>query len=135
MTSKKRQNLRSSLTGLKRLDIESIKYRMVSLGRPAVFFLPSLKINNPENRAVLENLHLFLTEEFGGYTVEKGNISGFWQDKAKIDYTEHVKYTVAFKGKERIPKLANFLVKLAKELSEDAIYIETGEDSWLIYPK
>ena len=113
---------------------ENEEYGKVSLGRPAVFYIPSVKLNDP-NKNLADELHGFLLREFGGYTAERGNIFGYWIEGSHTDYTEHMRYTVSFKGKERIPILERFLSRLAKKLGEEAIYLETGEDSWLIYPK
>lgn len=110
------------------------KYEKISLGRPAVFYLPSNKINDPSKESLKQELHNFLLKEFGGYTVERGNIVGYWLGKRGVNYDESVRYTIAFPGKERIPVLERGLIKIAKELGEEAIYIETGEDSWLILP-
>lgn len=109
-------------------------YEKTPLGRPAVFFLPSIKINNPEKK-IKEEIGDFLLKEFGGYTLQSGNIEGCWRGKSGMNYDQSLVYTVAFLGKDRIPTLEKFLAGIAKEIGEEAIYLETGEDSWLIKPK
>ena len=108
------------------------------LGRPAVFLLPSdlmgMKVENLKTcRQVVED---FLSSEYGGYTDEGGGHSGYWKGESGIDYKDKFqKYRVSFKGKDRIPKLKRFLSYIAYALGEESIYLETGEDAWLIYPK
>lgn len=41
---------------------------------------------------------------------------------------------VSFGETEKIPLLEEFLVKIAKEMGEESIYLETGDQSWLLYP-
>jgi hypothetical protein len=45
-----------------------------------------------------------------------------------------IEVKVSFKGKERIPKLQKFLAGMCRLMGEECLYLETGEDSWLIYP-
>lgn len=112
---------------------EKVRYRKILFGEPAVFFIPAMKINDPKNKAKADRLHDFLIKEFGGYTSERGNILGYWRKKASTDYTEHVKYIVAFKNPSKLSLLEQFIAGLAKEMKEQAIYMETGKNSWLIY--
>ena len=50
-------------------------------------------------------------------------------------FCEHVmEIKVSFRGKERIPKLQKFLAEICSVMREECIYLETGENSWLIYP-
>ncbi len=110
------------------------KYEKVSLGMPAIFYLPSLKINADEYKEVKSKLHKFLLKEFGGYTAEKGGMAGYWVDGTTLDYTENIKYTVAVGKHKSMGILEEFIASIGDELSEKAIYFETGKDSWLIYP-
>ena len=115
--------------------VEFKEYIRTSLGRPAVFYFPSIKINDHKNGNLSLKIHNFLIENFGGYTAEKGSVLGYWQDNGSTEYNENIKYTIAFEGKHKIPVLEKFLAEIAAKISEKAIYLETGEDSWLIYPK
>ena len=73
--------------------------------------------------------------QFGGFTVTAGNIFGYWTGAdQEMFYGEHRLYSVAFNGKEKIPVLEKFLAQVAFILGEQCIYLETGEDAWLIYP-
>ena len=106
-------------------------YKKESLGRPAKFLLPANKILDPKIREKIRN---FLLENFGGYTeTSSGVFIGCWKNKENISYDAHVEFRISFLGKERIPVLEQFLAKLARELDEECIYLETGEDAWLIY--
>lgn len=108
-------------------------HRLVSLGRMAVFYIPSLKAKNIGYETKIRD---FLLEEFGACTASLGNFCGWWKSSSRkgVCYDEHIEFKVAFVGKERIPLLANFLAKVAKALNEECIYLETGEDAWLVYP-
>ncbi|MEK7627737.1 MAG: hypothetical protein AAB397_04120 [Patescibacteria group bacterium] len=113
------------------------KYEKESLGRMAVFLLPSLKlkIRDEKGETIEEKIHQFLLVNFNGYTAATGNIFGFWKNSSGQEfYGEHKEYKVSFIGKERIPILENFLACVAMMIDEHCIYFETGEDSWLIYP-
>jgi hypothetical protein len=112
-------------------------YRRESLGQMAVFLLPSLKLKQRglDGLAVEDQIHRFLIGNFAGYTVETGNILGFWKDgQGREHYGEHRLFRVAFAGKDRIPVLEAFLARVATDIGEQSIYLETGEDAWLIYP-
>jgi hypothetical protein len=112
-------------------------YRRESLGRMAVFLLPSLKLKQrgQDGQPVEERIHRFLIGNFAGYTVETGNILGFWKDgRGEEHYGEHRLFRVAFAGKDRVAVLEEFLAGIATEIGERSIYLETGEDAWLISP-
>ncbi|MEK7627873.1 MAG: hypothetical protein AAB421_00435 [Patescibacteria group bacterium] len=116
-----------------------MKYERVSLGRPAVFLLPSLKLKSwwdeTKRQTAEDAIQHFLIAQFGGFTVTAGNIFGYWTGAdQEMFYGEHRLYSVAFNGKEKIPVLEKFLAQVAFILGEQCIYLETGEDAWLIYP-
>lgn len=100
------------------------------LGRPAHFFIPSSQWNE-----VKEQVHTFLIENYDGYTI-RGPYTGNWRPQiGSYPITDSVyEIKVSFKGKERIPKLQEFLAELCWKMGEKCLYLETGEDSWLIYP-
>ncbi len=116
----------------------SLRYEKMPLGRPAVFLLPSEKLMRPDvsGKSAKDVVEQFLLDTYGGFTCTNGNISGYWRDERqkKDHYGEHRLYTVAFPDKKRIPELERFLARMAVILGEDCIYLETGEDAWLIYP-
>jgi len=102
----------------------------------AVFLLPSLKLKQKKlGQSHEEIVHHFLMTHFGGYTASAGNIFGFWRDRetGREQYGEHKEYKVSFRGRDRMALLQRFLRHLATELKEDSIYLEHGEDAWLIY--
>ena len=109
-----------------------------SLGRLGVLLLPSLKMKSLSTRGKTyeQELHDFLVANFSGYTVASGNIAGFWKDSiGRQHYGEHMEYRVGFLSEEKIPLLENFISELARDLDEESIFWETGEDAWLIYAK
>jgi hypothetical protein len=117
---------------------KAVPYRREALGRLAVFLLPSLKLKQrgPDGAAVEDRVHHFLMRNFAGYTVETGNILGFWNDAhGREHYGEHRLFRVAFAAKEKVKVLEQFLARVAAEIDETSIYLETGEDAWLIYPE
>jgi hypothetical protein len=111
--------------------------RKESLGKMAVFLLPSLQLKRrgPKGALYEDILHKFLISRFGGYTASAGNIFGYWTDErtGREYYGEHKEYKVSFRGKERTNMLLQFLSRLAGRLGEDCIYVEIGEDAWLVY--
>ena len=110
-----------------------------SLGRMAVFLLPSLKLKERKKlgQTFEEIVHQFLMKNFGGYTASAGNIFGFWRDEqsGREWYGEHREYKVSFRGRDRVSMLQQFLSRMAGELGEESIYLEYGEDAWLIYAR
>ncbi|MCL4437619.1 hypothetical protein M1513_01085 [Patescibacteria group bacterium] len=115
-----------------------MRVKKESLGRMAVFLLPSLKLEqrDQKGKTIKDIVHDFLVKNFNGYTVETGNIFGYWKQKdGRIEYGEHRKFTVAFVGKNKIPILEIFIARIAYAIGEECVYLETGEDSWLIYSK
>ena len=113
--------------------------RLDALGRMAVFLLPSLKLKRRKRRGKSydEIVHQFLMKNFGGYTASAGNIFGFWRDDqtGREFYGEHREYKVSFRGRDRMAMLQKFLSKLAAQLGEETIYLEYGEDAWLIHAR
>lgn len=107
-------------------------YRLESLGRPALFYIPEEKLD--ENPDIQRKIHNFLTDRFGGYTNPTGDVKGYWKEGHQIIRDRSRQYRVAFVGKERIPELAGFLSDLAIEMKEKCIYLETGEDAQLVWP-
>ena len=73
-------------------------------------------------------------KHFAGYTASAGNIYGYWRDESSgIDsYGEHREYKVSFRGHDRLTLLQEFLASIGAELEEQSIYMEYGEDAWLI---
>ncbi len=57
--------------------------RIESLGRKAVFLIPSIKVYNPKysktRQSLAKTIHTFLSQVFGGYTCASGNIYGYFQ--------------------------------------------------------
>lgn len=113
--------------------------KKVSLGRMAVFLLPVLKLETHAVRGIKlkDAVHGFLLSKFNSYTAQDGHIFGYWRDPRtdKEHYDVHRTYKVSFEGKDRIPLLEKFLADVATEIEEECIYLETGEDAWLIYPE
>ena len=112
--------------------------RLDALGRMAVFLLPSLKLKQKKlGKSFEEVVHHFLLKNFDGYTASAGNIFGFWRDEktGREFYGEHKEYKVSFRGRDRVAMLQRFLSRLAGELGEDCIYLEYGEDAWLVHAR
>ncbi len=113
-------------------------FRLDALGRMAVFLLPSLKLKQKKlGRSFEDIVHHFLLKNFDGYTASAGNIFGFWRDQktGREFYGEHKEYKVSFRGRDRVAMLQKFLSQLASELGEESIYLEYGEDAWLVYAR
>jgi len=101
-----------------------------SLGRMAVFLLPLKKLDKSIERRVEQ----FLLNEYGGFTARPIDSTGWWKGAhGELHYDVHREYKASFIGKERIAKLDQFLAELARDMDEECIYVETGEDAWLVY--
>ena len=113
--------------------------KVESLGRPAHFFIPAHKWCDMSfsfrNKTVDVLVHEFMIGNYNGYTI-RGPYKGNWrpQKGAYLIVESVMEIKVAFKGKDRIPKLQKFLAGMCKLLKEECLYLETGEDSFLIYP-
>lgn len=114
--------------------------RVESLGRRALFLIPSIKVYNPKysktKQSVAKTIHSFLTRTFGGYTCASGNIYGYF-GKDFAEYDELREFRVAFKEDDRKTKvsaLQKFLAVLCADIGEECIYLECGEDAMLVYP-
>ena len=109
-----------------------MSFRLESVGRPALFLLPAEKMASDSSRHAIA-LSTFLKENFGSYTVQPHGTIGTWTDPAgKIRRGEHSQYRVSFVGKDRINLLGQYLADLARSIGEESIYLETGEDAWLV---
>jgi hypothetical protein len=113
-----------------------MRYREESQGRMAVFLIPSLKLKKRDRGiTVEEKIHRFLVKKFGGYTAAAGNIFGYWKDaRGRDSYGEHREFKVALRKQELAPVLKDFLAGIAQDIGEECIYLETGDETWFIYP-
>ena len=97
-------------------------YRLVDLGRPAVFLIPARKLgrnfnpSNPHFGTVQEAIESFLAQTFSAFTVTSIPNFGCWYDGTVRVFDECVQYEVSFDGKEKISKwwifgkFSNFLL-------------------------
>jgi hypothetical protein len=114
-----------------------MEYRERNLGSSVVFLLPSLKLKEPSIKepSIEHRLHVFLMENFGGYTAHAGNIFGYWRGESGRDsYGEHREFSVAVMDASRLTVLKKFLAGIARDLDEECIYFRTAETASLIYP-
>src|SRR3990167_6643326 len=114
--------------------------RVESLGRRALFLIPSVKVYNRKysktKQSIARAIHRFLMATFGGYTCASGNIYGYFTSES-AEYDELREFRVAFKEDEartKVPKLQEFLATICEDISEECIYLECGEDAMLVYP-
>lgn len=114
--------------------------RIESLGRRALFLIPSIKVYNSKysntRQSIAKTIHNFLLETFGGYTCASGNIYGYFHSTS-YEYDELREFRVSFledDSKTKVPKLQEFLAVLCADINEECIYLECGEDAMLIYP-
>src|SRR5688500_9569276 len=102
------------------------RYRTEALGRMAGVPLPALRLKarGDDGLAVEDRVHNYLIGNFAGYTVETGNILGFWRDDGgQEQYGEHRLFRVAFTSEDRVPELEAFLARVAAEIGEQSIYL------------
>ena len=101
------------------------------IGRMAHILVPIAKIDKEvPGGTVRTKLYRHLEKEFGGCT-ENPLIWGMWGGIREA----HVQITVSFKGVERIPAFLEFLAVLCKEMGEECLYLEMGEDTFLVNPQ
>ena len=119
------------------LGLKGETYRIEDLGRPAMFLLPSHKLRMAMGAATVEeNLHQFLSKEFGAFTTATVPYFGFWRSaNDQVAYDECRLYEVSFVGKERIPFLLEKLAEVAVAIEEECIYFKAGQYACLVYPK
>lgn len=106
--------------------------REQKMGRVVRFLLPSLKLKQAgqQARTVEEELHRFLTAEFGGYTAASGNLFGYWKDDTgREQYGEHREFTVALKEEDKLTDLKKFLAAIARRMGEQCVYLEIGYEA------
>ena len=82
--------------------------RIESLGRRALFLIPSIKVYSRKysktRQSISKTIHNFLLSTFGGYTCASGNIFGFFQSES-TEYDELREFRVAFKEDEARKKV------------------------------
>lgn len=101
-------------------------YREEYLGKPAIFLIPSFKLESIEFE-----IHSFLMQNYGKAWNQTSNVKGYWMGKVEGEY---IKFEISFVGKEKIPNLKKFLAQICIKIGEECIYLITGADSWYIYP-
>lgn len=112
--------------------------KVTPLGRPATFYIPSSKWDSNlytfRNKTIKVLVHEFLVGNYNGYTIQ-GSVIGHWRPsrKGSVVVEDVMEVRASFLGKERIPKLQKFLAGICRIMQEECIYLETGEDSWLVY--
>lgn len=107
------------------------------IGRMAHVLIPIAKIDNEidgaaigcKGNTVRTVLYGFLQAEYGGCT-ENPVVWGMWEGIREA----HMEVTVSFEGKGRIPPFLAFLSKLCGAMKEECLYLEMGEDSYLVRP-
>lgn len=112
-------------------------YRVVNFGRPAVFLIPSHKLQTlADGVKVQDRLHGFLTERFGAFTTTTVPYFGYWRSESgQTHYDECRQYEVAFEGKYRIPELLTELAQVARLIGEECLYVKAGQYAALLYPE
>ena len=123
------------------LEVLKLFMRVESLGRRAIFLIPSVKVYNTKysktRQSIAKTIHNFLNNTFSGYTCASGNIYGYFANES-TEYDELREFRVAFKEDEKktkVPQLQEFLARICEDIGEECIYLECGEDAMLVYPK
>ena len=109
--------------------------REQTLGKTVRFLLPSLKLKQPgkPGRTIEEDVHLYLIENFGGYTATASNVFGYWKEHSgKDSYGEHREFQVALTADEKLEPLKHFLGELSARLGEECLYVEVAGEALLI---
>lgn len=112
--------------------------KIVDLGRPAIFLIPSakLRIKMESGTTVEEHLKDILLGNYGAYSVTELPYVGLWRNHEQDLICDRCfKYEVSFVGPERIPLLMATLARIAAFVGEECIYFMAGEDACLIMAK
>lgn len=114
--------------------IRIMDYHLTPLGKPFVFFVPveKLVISNSSGLTIETKLEKFLTDTYGGFTSEGSVHFGVWREGGKNYFDQNRKYRVAIAEAAGQATLIDFLADIAKEMNEEAIYLESGDQSWLL---
>lgn len=116
-------------------DFKSSTYKIHDLGRPAVFLIPEIKLQNAMNGISVEKaVEAFLLEKFGAFTTTSLPSFGVWVNETQIHYDQCKRYEVSFVGKEKITMLLEFLAKIAIATDEICLYFCAGQYACLLYP-
>lgn len=111
----------------------------VCLGQVAVFYVPEQKLDSPDHvkygYTPRELFDQFLMTHYDAYTLETGDIEGFWREhpEAPIMRDENARYEVSFQGDVQV--FVSFLSEMCAILEEQAIYLTMGYRSWLVLPQ
>lgn len=110
-------------------------YRIVDLGRPAIFFIPAKKLGKKiGKKTIRKESHEFLVRNFSAYTTSKVPSIGFYRGTGKKFVSDAcVIYEVSFLGKHQIPLLLEKLAWIAETTGEECIYLKTGQYTCLVY--
>ena len=113
-----------------------MSYYETPLGKNVRFLLPSLKLKQPSaNGDTIEQcVHVFLMENFGGYTATSANLFGYWKEEdGEQSYGEHREFVVALPHDRGLPELKEFLGATARTLDEKCLYFEVAGVAVLLY--
>lgn len=113
-----------------------LSYRIIDLGRPAVFFIPAQQLSKKvRGKTLRAELHEFLVKHFSAYTTSRAPSVGFYRAVSKQFVTDAcVVYEVSFLGKQQIPVLLEKLAWVAVVSGEECIYFKAGQYTCLVYP-
>ncbi len=113
-----------------------MNYHETPLGKNVRFLLPSLKLKQPssDGETIEHCVHVFLMENFGGYTATSANLFGYWKEEAgEQTYGEHREFVVALPDDKGLPELKAFLGQTARTLGEKCLYVEVAGVAVLLY--
>lgn len=115
-----------------------------------MFLIPSIKVYNRKysksGQSVASAIHNFLNGNYDGYTCASGNIYGYYTSET-TEYDELREFRVSIRGGTHpdkfdpldgkpcpLSRLAKFLSELAADIDEECIYLESGNEAFLVYP-
>jgi hypothetical protein len=113
-----------------------MNYHEAPLGKNVRFLLPSLKLKQPtaSGETIEQCVHLYLMENFGGYTATSANLFGYWKEEdGDYTYGEHREFVVALQNDRGLPELKEFLGETARVLGEKCLYVEVAGTAVLLY--
>jgi hypothetical protein len=119
---------------------------LVGLGRPALVLLPMRKydqaIRGWHGKTPDALLREYCTLTFNAISIQSAHVKGEWRDADDNMVSDtHQEYRVAFvryvseqAQEDRLMRFVDFLSRLCKAMGEDCLYVEFGEQAYLINP-
>ena len=110
---------------------------LTPLGKMTAFYIPAHKLDAPageQGPTPRSTIHQFLIEHFRAYTHSPSLVKGFWLDeRGRMQHDVLERFEVSFGAEHEFETLVGFLRRMSASLSEEAVYLTRGEESFLVH--